>query len=125
MRLPPYVSYVSVDRIQIANLDREWTLRLRAAGLDVQRGWFSSYGSLAIQAPGADGRSSADEEEKLMALARLGVAFAVDYKQGMDPAGIMLDLCERGRYEGRFKQYGDNGRGPRIQEMPERSDRSD
>lgn len=118
MRLPPYVTYVAVDAIHIAQLDRDWTLRLRAGGLDVRRDWFGSHGTLAILPAGADGRPSTDEEDKLMALARLGVAFAVDYKQGMDPAGMMLDLSQRGRYVGRYKQYEYGKRGPCIREMP-------
>lgn len=100
---PPYVSYVSVDAIHIENLDRATGRRLVAEGLPVNMGWLS-YGQIPIERALPDGRSSPDEEEKLMKLARLDIPFASDYKQGMDPVGMMLNLIERDRYVGTFKQ---------------------
>ncbi|MBL8519593.1 MAG: hypothetical protein JNK75_02890 [Betaproteobacteria bacterium] len=119
MSLPPYVTHVEVGAIVIAHLDRYTAKKLRAAGLDVKRSWLSGDGRLAVDPPDASGRPSVDEEDKLMALARLGIAFAYDYKQGMDPAGMMLDLCQRGRYVGTFKQIAFGDRGPQIVRMPE------
>lgn len=118
MQIPPHVTHVEAGAIVIGYLDRYTAKKLRDAGLAVERSWFLGDGRLRIEPAGPDGRPSEDEENKLMALARLGIAFAFDYKQGMDPAGMMLDLCKRGRYVGTFKQlsFGDNG--PRIVRMP-------
>ncbi len=119
MSIPAHVSYVAIGRIVLANLDRATAKRLREAGLDVKRSWFLDDGHLAVEPPDAAGNPSVDEEDKLMALARLGIAFAYDYKQGMDPAGMMLDLCKRGRYVGSFKQLSFGEGGPEITKMPE------
>lgn len=118
MSVPPYVTHVQAGAIILANLDRATAKRLRDAGLDVKRSWLLGDGRLAVEPPDATGRPSTDEEDKLMALARLGIAFAYDYKQGMDPAGTMMDLCERGRYVGTFKQLSFGGSGPEIVRMP-------
>jgi len=118
MQIPPHVTHVEADAIVIGHLDRHTAKQLRAAGLDVKRGWFFDHGRLAIEPAGPDGRPSQDEEDKLMALARAGIAFASDYKQGMDPAGMMLDLCTRGRYVGTFKQLSFDDNGARIDRMP-------
>jgi hypothetical protein len=119
MSFPAYVTHVEVGTIVIANLDRATAKRLREAGLDVKTSWFLDDGRLAVEPPDASGNTSIDEEDKLMTLARLGIAFAYDYKQGMDPAGMMLDLCKRGRYVGSFKQISFDGSGPQIVRMPE------
>ncbi|MBL8525294.1 MAG: hypothetical protein JNN20_16560 [Betaproteobacteria bacterium] len=100
---PPYVSFVSVDAIHIAHLDRATGKRLIAEGLPVNMGWLF-YGQIPIERAQPDGRSSNDEDEKMMKLARLDIPFAADYKQGMDPVGMMLNLIERDRYVGTFKQ---------------------
>ncbi|MBL8516008.1 MAG: hypothetical protein JNM76_03470 [Betaproteobacteria bacterium] len=118
MQIPPHVTYVAAGAIVIDHLDRYTVKKLRAAGLDVKTSWFGSDGRLAIEPAGPDGRPSVDEEDKLMALARAGIAFAYDYKQGMDPAGRMLDLCKRGRYVGTFKQLSFGENGPHIVRMP-------
>lgn len=118
MQIPPYVTHVEASAIVIGYLDRRTAKKLREAGLEVDRSWFTGDGRVPIQPAGADGVPSEDEENKLMALARLGIAFAYDYKQGMDPAGMMLDLCKRGRYVGTFKQLSFGENGPRIVRMP-------
>lgn len=100
---PAYVSHVEMSAIVVASLDRATAKRLQEAGLDINRSWFGD-GRLAIAPPLKSGESSADEEDKLMQLARLGIAFASDYKQGMDPVGMMLSLVERGRYVGTFQE---------------------
>ncbi len=117
----PYVTHVSMSAIHLGDLDKETGKRLQAAGVPVNLGWFS-YGEIPVEPPSEDGTQSVDEEDKLMALARLGVAFAYDYKQGMDPVGLMLDLCRRGRYVGTFLQisFGENGR--ELVRMPEGED---
>lgn len=123
MQIPPHVTHVQASAIIIGFLDRYTVKKLRAAGLDVKYSWFTGDGRLSIEPAGPDGRPSEDQENKLMALARAGIAFAYDYKQGMDPAGMMLELCERGRYVGTFKQlsFGDNG--PHIVRMPSGEER--
>ncbi len=119
MKLPPYVTHVAAGAIMIANLDRATAKRLQQAGLDVKRGWLTGDGRLAVEPPDESGRHSVDEEDKLMALARHGVAFGYDYKQGMDPVGMMLDLCQRGRYVGSFQQVSFGDDGPQVVRMPE------
>ncbi|MDX2219105.1 MAG: hypothetical protein SF172_08790 [Burkholderiales bacterium] len=118
MQIPPCVTHVEVDAIVIGYLDRRTAKKLREAGLAVKRSWFLGDGRLPIDPAGPDGLPSEDEENKLMALARAGIAFVFDYKQGMDPAGMMLDLCKRGRYVGTFKQLSFGDGGPRIVRMP-------
>lgn len=119
MALQTYVTHLEANAIALANLDAATARRLCEAGLDVKRSWFGNHGRIATTPAGPDGVPSPDEEEKLMALARLDVAFACDYKQGMDPAGVMLDLCKRGRYTGSFKQMTFGERGTRIVKMPD------
>lgn len=118
MSSPPYVTHLRAGAIILANLDRPTVRRLRAAGLDIDYSWFTGYGQLAIEPALESGLPSRDQEDKLMALARLGIAFAYDYKQGMDPASQMLELCRSGRYVGTFKQVAFTGKGIRIVEMP-------
>jgi len=84
----------------------------------VKRSWLTGHGRLRIEPAAKDGVTSTDEEDKLMALARLGIAMAYDYKQGMDPAGQMMELCQRGRYVGTFKQIAFGDRGVEIVTMP-------
>lgn len=119
MQIPPHVTHVEADAIVIGYLDRRTAQKLKEAGLDVKFSWLFDGGRLAIERPGSDGSPSIDEEDKLMALARLGIAFAYDTKQGMDPAGMMLELCRRGRYVGSFTQLSFGDDGPRIIKMPE------
>lgn len=118
MQIPPHVTHVEANAIVIGHLDRRTAKKLQEAGLNVKYSWLADGGRLAIEPAGADGRPSEDEENKLMALARFGMAFAYDYKQGMDPAGMMLDLCKRGRYVGTFKQFSFGEGGPQITRMP-------
>jgi len=100
---PAYISHVEMNAIVVASLDRATAKRLQDAGVDIKRSWFGD-GRVAIKPPADSGESSPDEEDKLMQLARQGIAFASDYKQGMDPVGMMLSLIERGRYVGTFKE---------------------
>jgi hypothetical protein len=100
---PAYVSHVEIGAIVIANVDRATAKRLREAGLDVRTSWFGDA-RLPTEAPKESGESSDDESDKMIRLARAGIAFAADYKQGMDPVGMMLDLVTRGRYVGTFRQ---------------------
>jgi hypothetical protein len=85
-----YVSYVSNDVIVLSGANLRWRTWLRAGGLPVS--WWS--GGVPYTQQGADELS--DFVPKMIALARLGVLFAEDYKQGMAPADIMRDLQQRG-----------------------------
>lgn len=100
---PAYVSHVEMSAIVVASLDRATARRLREAGLGISRSWFGD-GRLAIAPPMETGDSSRDEEDKLMQLARLGIAFASDYKQGMDPMGMMFSLVSAAAMSGHSKR---------------------
>jgi hypothetical protein len=104
------VSFISISAIHIKSLDRATGKRMVEAELPVNLGWWH-FGELPIAPPEADGSTSRDEDDKLMRLARFGIAFAADYKQGMDPVGAMLNLIERGLYVGTFKQIAWTGPG--------------
>lgn len=85
-----YVNYVSSTVIHLQGANSAWRRWLRAAGLPVS--WWSDGVPYAQR----DANDMSDFLPKMAALARLGVCFAEDYKQGMAPADIMRDLQERG-----------------------------
>ncbi|MGE4070184.1 MAG: hypothetical protein AB7E72_03330 [Lysobacterales bacterium] len=85
-----YVSYVSETLIHLEGANRHWRAYLRAAGLPVS--WWLGGLSYPRRHPGDESGC----EAAMVALARLGVCFAEDYKQGMAPADIMRDLLDRG-----------------------------
>lgn len=85
-----YVSFVDYDVIHLEGAGRRWRSWLRAAGLPVS--WWR--GGVPFVQHGPD--DLVDFLPKMAALARLGVCFTEDYKQGMAPADIMRDLQARG-----------------------------
>lgn len=102
-----YVSYVSTDVIVLQGANRRWRAWLRAGGLPVS--WWS--GGVPYTQQGYDDLS--DFLPKMTALARLGVRFTEDYKQGMAPADIMRDLQERGLLRESFVAVSWGGPGDR------------
>lgn len=105
-----YVSYVRSEVIVLSGADCRWRAWLRAGGLPVS--WWS--GGVPYAEQDDDGRS--DFALKMIALARLGVRFAEDYKQGMAPADIMRDLQERGLLRESFVAVSWAGPGDRREE---------
>lgn len=104
-----YVSYVSNDVIVLSGASRRWRAWLRAGGLPVS--WWR--GGVPYTQQGEDDLS--DFVPKMIALARLGVLFTEDYKQGMAPADIMRDLLERGLLPESFVVVSWGGPGDRRQ----------
>lgn len=102
-----YVTYVSSDVIVLSGANWGWRAWLRAGGLPVS--WW--LGGVPYTQPGDDDLS--DFVPKMIALARLGVLFAEDYKQGMAPADIMRDLQERGLLRESFVAVSWGGPGKR------------
>lgn len=102
-----YVSYVSKDVIVLEGANRRWRAWLRAGGLPVS--WWS--GGVTYSQRDYDDLS--DFLPKMTALARLGVRFTEDYKQGMAPADIMRDLQERGLLHESFVAVSWGGPGDR------------
>ncbi|MBK9655640.1 MAG: hypothetical protein IPO66_09255 [Rhodanobacteraceae bacterium] len=104
-----YVIYVSSDVIVLSGANWRWRAWLRAGGLPVS--WWS--GGVPYTQQGEDDLS--DFVPKMIALARLGVQFAEDYKQGWAPADIMRDLQERGLLPVSFVAVSWGGPGDRRQ----------
>jgi hypothetical protein len=104
-----YVSYVSNDVIVLQGANRRWRAWLRAGGLPLS--WWS--GGVPYRQRGDDDLS--DFLPKMATLARLGVRFTEDYKQGMAPADIMRDLQERGLLHESFVAVSWGGPGERRQ----------
>lgn len=84
------VTFVDNDLIHLQGANGPWRQWLRAAGVPVS--WWRG-GVPYVQRDAAD---LSDFLPKMAALARLGVCFTEDYKQGMAPADIMRDLQARG-----------------------------
>lgn len=104
-----FVNYVSNDVIVLSGANGRWRTWLRAGGLPVS--WWR--GGVPYTQQGDDDLS--DFVPKMIALARLGVHFAEDYKQGMAPADIMRDLQERGLLRESFVAVSWGGPGDRRQ----------
>jgi len=100
-----YVSYVSSSVIHLEGATRPWRAYLRAAGL--QASWWSGGVDYARQHE----QDESGCEQAMIALARLGVCFAEDYKQGMAPADIMRDLMHRGVLRAPFTAISWSGKG--------------
>lgn len=96
------VTYVSNGTIHIMGADRHWRALIRAAGL--QYSWWQDG------VPYCGEYAGAGCEQAMMVLASLGVCFAEDYKQGMDPAGQMRDMQARGVMKESFLAYSWDGR---------------
>lgn len=96
------VTYVSEGTIHIKGADRHWRALIRAAGLPYS--WWAD----GVPYPGEFAGAAC--EQAMMVLASLGVCFAEDYKQGMDPAGQMRDMQERGVMKESFVAYSWDGR---------------
>ena len=104
-----FVNYVSSHVIMLSGANWRWRDWLRAGGLPVS--WWS--GGVPYTQHGDDDLS--DFVPKMIALARLCVQFAEDYKQGMAPADIMRDLQERGLLRESFVAVSWGGPGDRRQ----------
>ena len=85
-----YVSFVDYSVIHLQGASRSWRCWLRRGGLPVS--WWLGGVPFAQR----DAADLSDFLPKMAALARLGVCFTEDYKQGMAPADIMRDLQARG-----------------------------
>lgn len=85
-----FVTFVDNDLIHLEGANGSWRRWLRDAGLEVS--WWRGGVPFAQR----DAADLGDFLPKMATLARLGVCFAEDYKQGMAPADIMRDLQERG-----------------------------
>lgn len=96
-----FVTHVSIRAIHIMGADRHWRALIRAAGL--QYSWWQDG------VPYSGEYAGTACEQAMMVLARLGVCFAEDYKQGMDPAGQMRDMQERGVMKESFFAYSWDG----------------
>lgn len=109
-----YVSYVRSEVIVLCGANWRWRAWLRAGGLPVS--WWS--GGVPYTQQGDDELS--DFVPKMIALARLGVRFAEDYKQGMAPADIMRDLQERGLLRESFVavSWGGPGNSRQVRQDP-------
>lgn len=84
-----FVSYVDNSVIHLTGANRHWRAYLRAGGLPVS--WWQG----GVPYPRRDVEDESGCEQAMIALARLGVCFAEDYKQGMAPADLMRDLLKR------------------------------
>lgn len=102
-----FVSFVDRDVIHLEGANRRWRAWLRAGGLPVS--WWAG-GVPYVQ---HDHEDFADFLPKMSALARLGVCFGEDYKQGMAPADIMRELQARGLLRESFVAVGWGGRNGR------------
>ena len=109
-----YVSYISNDVIKLGGADRRWRAFLRAHG--VAASWWLD----GVAYPDSDPHAEELCARLLIRLARLGVAFAEDYKQGLAPADLMRDLQARRILCEPFDAVSWNGSGgyQRVRQLP-------
>jgi len=109
-----YVTYVSNTVIHMMGADRHWRARIRAAGLPYS--WWSG----GVPYPRNGDPDEFACEQAMILLARLGVCFAEDYKQGMAPADQMRDMQQRGVLKESFVaiSWGGRGSGKKVVQPP-------
>jgi hypothetical protein len=96
--------------VRLAGLTPELRQAAERAGLRVTRPW---WGDPAIRFA-----EQAELAPILSALARLGFAFLRDHRQGWCPEDILLDLRERGLFEGPVRACGFDGEAWQVRDVP-------
>jgi hypothetical protein len=101
MRAPARVSLVLSESIQLDDVSESDLQALRAEGLEPSGNQFVGW-SLKLPPNALSVLESAEGQRVLMALARAGLAFLYDPRQGWSPADLMDELVARGVYADGF-----------------------
>ena len=105
---PPHVSIILDSAVRLEGLTRYPREALTREGFRVRRHYCVYPSIFFVRIPG-DEANNAELVRIVVALARLGFAFASDYKQGWAPAATALDFRERGLLHGDILACGFDG----------------
>ncbi len=105
---PPHVSIILDSAVRLEGLTRELRGALEREGIRVRRDLCGHSSIRFVRIPG-DEANNVELVRIVVALARLGFAFASDYKQGWSPAATALGLRERGLLHGDILACGFDG----------------
>ncbi len=103
--------------VQLEGLTAELRAALRHAGLRFRRSLWGRAGRIRFASVAAV-PDNAELVCVLEALARLGIAFSSDFRQGWSPEDIALDLRERGKLQGALRVCGFDGSRWLVRDLP-------